>query len=234
MQTKSMSCQRIATHLCLGGLVVALYLLSAYFLPGGKGFELLIIALGYLSLLLIGVTLLIGPLHLLRVRRNPVNIDLRRDVGIWAAITGCLHVLLVLRGRIGNSEVLLYFLRRGCCGYTPLLTVYGLSNDAGLFATLLLLLLLMLSNTLSLRLLKGKRWKLLQRLTYLLIVLAVAHTIGFQYLNVRGPVFTWGVVLLSLLILTCQGWGMSITLARRGRGRSSGERLRSGLAERIE
>lgn len=212
--TKRMSGQRIATHLCLGGLVVALFVFVMRFLPGGKGFELLIIVLGYLSLLLIGVTLLIGPLHLLRARRNPVNIDLRRDVGIWAALTGCLHVLLALRGRIGNGAALLYFLRQGCCGYTPLLTVYGLSNDAGLFATLLLLVLLALSNTLSLRLLKGKRWKLLQRLTYLLMALAAAHTLGYQYLNVRGSLFLWGLALLSLLILSCQGWGIAATLAR--------------------
>lgn len=220
MQTKRMPRQRITTHLCLGGLVVALYLLIARFLPVGKGFELLIIALGYLSLLLIALTLLIGPLHLLRSRRNPVNIDLRRDVGIWAALTGCLHVLLVLRGNIGDGEALLYFLRRGCCGYTPLLTIYGLSNDAGLFATVLLLLLLVTSNTLSLRLLKGKRWKLLQRLTYLLIALAVAHTLGYQYLNLRGAIFTWGMVLLSALILVCQGWGIAVTLARRERAKT--------------
>lgn len=209
--------QRIVTHLCLGGIVVALYLLIALLLPAGKSFELLIIALGYLSLFLVGVTLLIGPLHLLYARRNPVNIDLRRDVGIWAAITGCLHVLLVVRGNIWDGEALFYFLRQGSNGYTPLLTIYGLSNDAGLFATLLLLLLLALSNTLSLRLLKGKRWKLLQRLTYLLIILSIAHTVGYQYLNLRGPAFTWGIVVLSLLILVGQSWGIALTLARRRR-----------------
>ena len=49
-----------------------------------------------MSLCLLCVTLLIGPLNLLRKRLNPVNIELRRDTGIWAGITGCLHVVFAL------------------------------------------------------------------------------------------------------------------------------------------
>ena len=183
---KPLGPKRVMTHLLLGGMTIALYLLIAITIPRGKQGGFLVIALGYLSLLLIFVTLLIGPLNLLRLRRNPVNIDLRRDIGIWAGITGCLHVLLVFRGTVLNGQILLYFLQKGCCGYTPLLSVYGISNDLGLFATLLLILLLALSNTVSLRVLKGKWWKQLQRLNYLLILLAVGHTFGFQYLNLRG------------------------------------------------
>lgn len=217
-RAKPLDRKRWITHLLLSGVVVALYLLSARFLARGKQIELLIILLGYLSLLLVCVTLLIGPLNLLRQRRNPVNIDLRRDIGIWAGITGCLHVLLVLRGSLGNGQALLYFLSQSCCGYTPLLTVFGLSNDAGLFATLLLILLLALSNTFSLRILKGKRWKWLQRLAYPLALLALAHTFGFQYLNLRGPLIIGLIAGLSVIVLVCQGLGMALTLARRTRG----------------
>lgn len=78
-------------------------------------------------------------------------------------------------------------------------------------------MLLALSNTASLRYLKGKRWKLLQRLTYLLIPLILVHTFGYQYLNLRAPVFTWGVIALSILVLVCQGLGIALTLARRKR-----------------
>jgi len=215
MQAKRLASQRTLTHLLLGCMVVALFLGVAWLVPADKGYNLLLITLGYLSLLLVGVTLLIGPLNLLRQRRNPVNIYLRRDVGIWAGITGCLHVILVLRGNIQDGEALLFFLRRETGGYTPLLTLYGLSNDVGLFATLLLLLLLALSNTLTLRVLKGKRWKLLQRLTYLLIILSVLHTLGFQLLNLRVPLFFAGLFVLSALILACQGLGIALTLARR-------------------
>jgi methionine sulfoxide reductase heme-binding subunit len=209
---------RAMTHLSLGGVIVTLLLLVAVFVPAAKQVGFLVVALGYCSLFLICFTLLIGPLNLLRVRRNPVNLDLRRDIGIWAAITGCWHVLLVLRGIIPNGQALGYFLRTGCCGNSLLLNIFGISNDVGLFAVLILVLLLTLSNTLSLRMLKGKWWKRLQRLTYLLAVLAVAHTLGYQYLNLRGPILLASLLLLSLLVLICQGLGIALTLARQRRG----------------
>jgi sulfoxide reductase heme-binding subunit YedZ len=209
--------RRMITHLLLGTLTLGLLLLTPLFVLRGKQIEFLIIALGYLSLLLICATLVIGPLNLLRVRRNPVNLDLRRDLGIWAAITGGWHVLLVLRGTFPTDQILSYFVRPGCCGYIPLLNIFGISNDLGLFATLLLLLLLALSNTVSLRMLKGKWWKRLQRLTYPLALLAVAHTIGYQLLNVRGPIWLTLVLLLSALVLICQGFGVVLSLTRHPR-----------------
>ena len=196
----------------------AISLCLALFAPGGGQIELFVIELGYLCLILACISLLIGPLSLLHRRRNPVNIDVRRDIGIWSGITGCLHVLLVLRGRIHDGLILLYFLREGPQGYTPLLTVFGLSNDAGLIATLFLIVLLALSNTASLRYLKGKRWKLLQRLTYLLVPLLLVHTFGYQYLNLRGPLFVWGAIVLSIGVVVCQAMGIVLTLARRKHG----------------
>ncbi|HEY6539682.1 MAG TPA: ferric reductase-like transmembrane domain-containing protein [Ktedonobacteraceae bacterium] len=206
------------THLLLAGITVLLSLLTSVFIPREKQIGFLIVALGYLSLLLIFLSLLIGPLNLLRWRRNPVNIDLRRDIGIWAAITGCWHVLLVFRGSLPGGQLLQYFLQTGCCGYTPLVNVFGISNDLGLLATLLLIVLLVLSNTISLRVLKGKWWKRLQRLAYLLALLAVAHTIGYQYLNLRGPVLLALLLISLVVVLACQGFGIVLTLSRQRRG----------------
>ncbi len=215
ISSKGFGFQRIITHLLLGGMTVTLYLLIGFLAPEGKQVGVLIIALGYLSLLLIGVTLIIGPINLLRSRRNPVNIDLRRDVGIWAAIAGCWHVLLVFRGTVLNGQILQYFLQANGLGLQ--LNVYGLSNDSGLFATLLLLLLLALSNAASLRFLKGKWWKRIQRLTYLLAVLAIAHTFGYQYLNGRGAFLFVMVIILTILTLACQACGIVLTLSRQRR-----------------
>ncbi len=217
ISSKGFGFQRIVTHLFLGGITLTLYLLIGFLVQAGKQVGVLIIALGYLSLLLVGVTLVIGPLHLLRSRRNPVNIDLRRDIGIWAAIAGCWHVLLVFRGTVLNGQILQYFLQTGCCGYSLQLNVYGFSNDSGLFATILLLLLLALSNAASLRVLKGKWWKRMQRLTYLLALLAVAHTFGYQYLNGRGELLFVAVIILSILVLACQIWGIVLTVSRQRR-----------------
>ena len=41
-------------------------------------------ATAYPALILLLITLAIGPLHVLWRRRNPISMDLRRDVGIWA------------------------------------------------------------------------------------------------------------------------------------------------------
>jgi DMSO/TMAO reductase YedYZ heme-binding membrane subunit len=118
-RVKRLGPRRAMTHLLLGGMTIALFLLIAILIPTDKQGRFLVVALGYFSLLLIFVTLLIGPLNLLRLRRNPVNIDLRRDIGIWAGITGSLHVLLVFRGTVLNGQILLYFVitqREECRG----------------------------------------------------------------------------------------------------------------------
>ncbi len=205
---------RMITHMVLWSMTILLYVLVALLIPREKQGQLMSIMFGYFSLLLIGVTLLIGPLNLLRMRHNPVHLDLRRDVGIWAAITGCWHVVLVIQGRVFDGSVLLYFLRAGCCGYVPQFTLFGISNDLGLLATVLLLVLLALSNTFSLRVLKGKRWKQVQRLTYLLMLFAAAHTLGYEYLNLREPLFFVFVIALLVLVLVGQGIGIALTLSR--------------------
>jgi sulfoxide reductase heme-binding subunit YedZ len=230
ISSKGFGFQRIITHLLLGGMTVTLYLLIGFFAPEGKQVGVLIIALGYLSLLLIGVTMIIGPINLLRSRRNPVNIDVRRDIGIWAGIAGCWHVLLVVRGTVLNGQILHYFLQAN--GFGLQLNIYGFSNDTGLFATILLLLLLAFSNAASLRFLKGKWWKRIQRLTYLLALLAVAHTFGYQYLNGRGELLFVAVIILSVLVLACQACGIVLTVSRQRRNNRDSTLLRSSSRAR--
>src|SRR5205809_7932830 len=54
------------------------------------------IATAYAGLALLGATLLIGPWNILHARPNPVSTDLRRDIGIWAALLSGAHVAIVL------------------------------------------------------------------------------------------------------------------------------------------
>ena len=74
------------------------------------------------------------------------------------------------------------------------------------------------SNQCALRVLKGKRWKQLQRLTYPLVLLAVAHTFGYQYLNLRGPFLLVLLIIPIVIVLACQGLGIVLTLSRQRRG----------------
>src|SRR5215213_3216596 len=179
-----MGWQRWLTHLALAALTVGAYAATErFYVPNGEFVYLATIAFGYEALALLVVTLVIGPLKMLWQRRNPMSIDLRRDVGIWAGVTGCAHVVCGLmlheRGQILNY----FFMRDPRGGLRPLLNLFGVSNDIGLIATLILIALLVTSNNLSLRKLKGKRWKLLQRLNYVLFVLVVLHTFGYQIVS---------------------------------------------------
>jgi len=139
-------------------------------------------ATAYPALLLLTITLLIGPLNLLRRRPNPVSSDLRRDLGIWAGILSVVHAAIGqfvhLRGRPW-----LYYI------YGPTdrhhsfpirHDVFGISNSTGLFAVLIIVLLLATSNDFSLRALKRAKWKSLQRWSYVAFVLVGIHTFGYQ------------------------------------------------------
>jgi sulfoxide reductase heme-binding subunit YedZ len=216
MKKQNLSLQHFPTHASIIAIITIFYLVSRAFVVPEKLAGFLMVVLGYFSLLLICLTLLIGPLALLRWRRNPLNIEVRRDIGIWAGITGLLHVLLTFRGTLVNNYILYFFLRPNCCGgYVPDLHLYGISNDIGLLATILLLLLTALSNTLSLRLLKGTWWKRLQRLTYPLIALSLIHTFIYQYINLRESILVLLTALTLLLVLTCQIAGIVLTLSRK-------------------
>ena len=54
-------------------------------------------------MLLLSLTLLLGPWRLLRNSRNPISDDLRRDIGLWGGLLGTLHAAVGqcvhLRGR---------------------------------------------------------------------------------------------------------------------------------------
>ncbi len=175
----------------------------------------LTIGLGYISLILIAVTLVIGPLQLLRQRRNPVNINLRRDVGIWAGVTGGLHVVFGFQVHMNGDIVQYFFERTAHHGFKPLSNLFGLSNYTGAVATVGLILLLFLSNDLSLKWLRGPLWKWIQRLNYALIVVALAHTIGYQLVVEREQVMMLIVLGLTAVMMLAQIAGVAMSMMRR-------------------
>ena len=113
----------------------------------------------YVSLLLLGATLLTGPLNVLRRQRNPVSTDLRRDLGIWSGIVGLAHVAIGWQVHMGN--MLLYFFEedKATKALSLRADLFGFANYVGLAGGPILVMLLALSNDLSLRKLKAPRWK---------------------------------------------------------------------------
>lgn len=200
--------QRWRTHGLLALFtVIGCYLIHLYS-PYADLNYILTLACGYLSLILIVVSLLIGPYKLLFQRRNPVNLDLRRDVGIWAGINGVVHVLAVFQARIGG-DIIFLFLRPKAqgIGYDLLISPQGISNNIGFVATFILVLLLVLSNDISLKYFKGKRWKLLQRFNYGLVVLAFIHTVLYQRFGNRARIFVVITLTLAVAVLVVQAIG---------------------------
>ncbi len=207
--------KRLATHGVLAA-ITALGCWATHLLqPRFPWVLTLTIALGYLALAYLGISLLIGPLQLrLRRRgRNPVNLDLRRDIGIWVGLTGGVHVLLGLQIHAGGQILRYFFAPDG----TPLLNLFGVSNDLGAVATGLLLLLVVLSTDAALRRLRGPRWKAWQRLNYALFPLVVAHTVGYEIVVARENIMVWVVGGLVGFVLVGQLWGIARTTQYRAR-----------------
>jgi sulfoxide reductase heme-binding subunit YedZ len=155
---------------------VALVVVDRVLRPYEDKLGRLMVASAYTALILIGVTLLIGPLNLLRQRPNPVSSDLRRDVGIWAGLVGLAHMLLGLQWHY-PWEPWMFFWDGGA---NPLrLDRFGQASFLGLGGILIVALLLAISNDRAFRNLGRQRWKALQRLNYVLLGLITLHAILF-------------------------------------------------------
>ncbi|MBN9388140.1 MAG: ferric reductase-like transmembrane domain-containing protein [Chloroflexi bacterium] len=183
------------------------YLASLY--GAGSFNESVSLGLGYVSLILLTATLLIGPINLLRKRKNPVNINLRRDTGIWCGITALVHVVFSLQLTPGKS-IFAYFTGDSISGFG----LFEGGNVVGLVATLVMVALLITSNQISLKLLKGKRWKLIQRFNYPLMLLVLVHTVALQVANLREGFFFWGTMGVSLAVVIAQTFGVITTIRR--------------------
>jgi sulfoxide reductase heme-binding subunit YedZ len=159
------------------------------------------LATAYAGLIFLALSLWIGPWNVLRRRPNPVSFDLRRDVGIWTGILAIVHtgigLTVHLRGRMW-----MYFFKR-LHPFQLQNTQFGFANLAGLAAALLFLMLLALSNDLSLRTLKTHRWKSLQRWTYAAFVLTAAHSITYQLIEKRN--LPWVLVFAGLMAAVVAG-----------------------------
>jgi len=151
------------------------------------------IGTAYAALFLMTATLLLGPLNVLRKRANPVSFDLRRDFGIWAGIAALVHTVVGLNVHL-RGKMWLYFVD---ASHHLRKDAFGVGNYTGIVAAFVFVLLLALSNDISLRKVGIDRWKSLQRWAYAAVVLTAAHAIAYQQIETRSAPFR--VVLYVLL-----------------------------------
>lgn len=162
------------------------------------------IATAYPALFLVTAALILGPWNALCGRPNPISFDLRRDVGIWAGIVAIVHTMVGLNVHL-RGRPWLYFVDQH---HKLRDDMFGFANDTGTIAALLFLLVLVISNDVSLRRLGVRKWKSLQRWTYVAAALTVLHAAAYQSIEKRQLAYLtvfWIVVVLAL-ILQLAGW----------------------------
>ncbi len=176
--------RRLWHHAGIVAAAVVVGLLVPMLFPRAPLRTRLSVGTAYLGLGCVALSLVIGPLHLLRGRPNPVSSDLRRDLGIWGGVAGLAHTAVGL-------------------------TVHmrGLANYAGVVASAVLLLLVLLSSDLALRRLGAGRWKRWQRLNYLGAVAILGHGALYQLVERQRVVLVGLFATVAAATLVLQGLG---------------------------
>lgn len=165
---------------------------------------------GYLAIILLAISLIIGPVNILMKRKNMVSSYFRRDIGILGGILAVIHsvtgLFVHLRGNMWQ-----YFLEKAGNGFKIRLDDFGLANYTGLLSALLILILLITSNDYFIYKLKN-RWKNIQRLSYLMFILAIIHIIYYR-LNNPGLIYSLYLPMIAV-VLAFQAYGF-ITIKRK-------------------
>ena len=159
-------------------------------------------ATAYPALILLVATLAIGPFNILTRRRNPISMDLRRDIGIWAGILAVVHTVIGQNVHLRGRFWLYYVYERNSHHTFPIRhDVFGLANYSGLFCTILVLLLLATSNDYSLRRLGTRPWKKLQRWNYAAFALLAIHAFAYEK-GIENQKLPWVLTTILALALT--------------------------------
>lgn len=201
--------RRLARHVALAILSTALLAFVYTFVPTDFILRRWGLATAYVALGWLALTLLIGPWNALRGRANPLSQDLRRDIGIWAALLGIAHTLVGAKVHMGGDWRSYFVWPTDQPHVLPLRSdLFGFANYTGLASTLILIGLLALSNDVALRRLGTARWKSLQRWNYAGFALMAAHGVAYQVMGKRvWPVaLAFATVLITVLAVQIAGW----------------------------
>lgn len=196
---------RSGRHLGLSLAVTVSCMAVWYAGEPAEGMARLSLLTAWLCFVLLAAALCLGPWRVLRGGQPMLSHLLRRDLGIWAALTALAHLLAatavvmtpVYYGRYINgadNQPLSAFIG-------PLSTI---SIVSGYLIGIVCLLLLGISSNLALRVLGAHRWKGLQRWSYIVFALTAAHGLAFQYIELRTGIWLIALGLGSLLVLTLQ------------------------------
>ena len=195
----------------LGYAVVGILIgvVTAYLAYPRDQWQFASIALANSTVLFLSATLLIGPLRVLRGQRPVSSSRTRRHLGVWSGIFAVVHVVAGLNVHF-NGKIMLYFFRG--TGKIALLNIrsdsFGITNHMGAAASIIVFLLLAISNDAALRRLGVVRWKGLQRLTYPLAAMVFLHAGIYQYLEQRPWILIALLMAVTAATLALQLWSL--------------------------
>jgi sulfoxide reductase heme-binding subunit YedZ len=184
-------------------------------------------ATAYAGLLYLAAALVIGPINVLRGAPNPLSINLRRDIGIVAGMLALAHTIVGLFVHL-RGDPIQYFFYRTRAGIGGLrYDLWGAANDIGLFATMIILVLLTLSNNLSMRTMGGATWKRIQRWSYVGAILVVVHGLLYQAVEKRTPLLVATVLIVAAAVTMVQllGFRRRRKQLQQSRAAGSGEQM---------
>jgi len=198
---------RVKRHLLLACFSVVMAYILFILINATDKMYLLSMGTAYTGLVLLAATLAIGPLNLIQKKSNPVSSYFRRDVGIWAGIVSLIHMFIGLEMHFGGTYWK-YFLRETDAGYRILFNAFGLANYTGLIVGVLCVVLLYMSNNISIKKYGTETWKKIQRYNYALFALVIGHGFLYQIVENRSFEFvvTVGFVLVIVVVLQWKGY----------------------------
>ena len=195
---------RARRQLLLAATAAAVVLGFFLLTPGQPIIQRLSKATAYAALLLLAAAIIVGPLRVLRGESNPLSTYFRRDIGIVAGILALAHTIIGLQVHL-NGDLGQYFFYRSPTGLDGLRhDAFGVANDVGLLATAIILVLLIISNNLSIRTLGAARWKRIQRLNYIASILIFIHGLLYQIMEKRALAFVLCLVFVTVATAVLQ------------------------------
>jgi len=202
---------RTQQHLWIAAVSIFITTIFFFIAKGESSTFQLSMGTAYSSLILLSLSLLIGPWNMYNNKKNPLSSYLRRDIGIWAGIMAIIHVIMGLQVHFGGKFWLYFVFPVDQPHFIPVrYDPFGLTNYAGLIAGLIIIVLLSISNNASLKKLGAIRWKKIQRFNYVCAGLVLLHGVIYQLLEKRAIFFVLFFIIISTITFAGQYWGFQI------------------------
>ncbi len=141
-------------------------------------------ALGDTSLILLYVTLALGPLVRF-ISSLGWALSFRRELGIWFGVYALAHTILILNGWLfwDLGKLMGYEFIPTMGREVRLESGFGMANIAGLIAVLIMLPLMITSADRAIRYLGASAWKYMHMSIYPILYLVAIHSAYFMYIH---------------------------------------------------